>query len=233
MPRLLAAAIGPMASISRPGFVPLVEFEPGGFDYSSGVPRRRARLDHAAIARAFAPDGLHGVSAAQVARRAGVAKPTVYAHGGSKERVFLACVEVEVERLLSLLSEADLATRSQPVRSRLQALARAVIGHAKRYPDAARLLHLTARHRSSGVAAAVDGVLARLPARIALALRAHGPPDRVEQVAVALLGSAAALGLARPRDPEQAAAMLSEAFAAVLGPAVTGDDEEVRTVGVY
>lgn len=198
------------------------------------MPRPRARLDHAAIARAFAPDGLHGVSSAEVARHAGVAKPTIYAHGRSKERVFLACVEAEVERLLSLLSEADLATRSLPARSRLAALALAVIEHAVRYPDAARLLHMTARHRSSGVAADVDGALARLPARIALVLRADAAPKSAEQVAVALLGAAAALGLARPRDAAAAAGVLGDAFAGVLGPAEVSDEGgSVRTFGLY
>lgn len=198
------------------------------------MPRPRARLDHAAIARAFAPDGMHGVTSAEVARRAGVAKPTIYAHGGSKEGVFLACVEAEVERLLSLLSEADLATRSLPARSRLAALALAVIGHAVSHPDAARLLHVTARHRSSRVAGAVDAALARLPARIALVLRADATPESAEQVAVAVLAAAAALGFTRPREPAATAAMLGDAFATVLERTEVGGDEgSVQTVGLY
>jgi hypothetical protein len=148
--------------------------------------------------------------------------------------VFLACVEAEVERLLSLLSEADLATRSRPARSRLAALALAVIEHAVEYPEAARLLHFTARHRSSGVAAAVDGALARLPARIALVLRADATPESAEQVAAALLGAAAALGFTRPREPATAAGMLGDAFATVLEPSAVREEEEaVRTFGLY
>jgi AcrR family transcriptional regulator len=198
------------------------------------MPRPRARLDHAAIAFAFAPDGLHGVSSAEVARRAGVAKPTLYARGGSKESVFFACVEAEVERLLSLLAHADLATRTLPARLRLTAIALAVIGHVRAHPDAARLLHLTARHRSSGVAEAVDAALARLPARIARVLRTDATPESAEQVAVALLGAAAAVGFTRPGDPEAAAARLGEAFAAVLEPAPAGAEESaVQTVGLY
>lgn len=198
------------------------------------VPRPRAPLDYAAIARAFAPDGLHGVSSADVARCAGVAKPTLYAHGGSKEGVFLACVEAEVERLLSRLAEADRATRALPLRSRLTALALAVIEHATRYPEAARLLHVTARHRSSGVAAAVNAALARLPARIALGLRADATPESAEQVGVSLLAAAAALGFTRPREPGVQAAMLGEAFATAIVPGAAGPEEEpVQTVGLY
>src|SRR5215218_4854623 len=99
------------------------------------VPRPRARLDHAAIAAAFAPDGLHGVRAEDVARRAGVAKPTLYAHGRSKEAVFLACVEAEAERLLARLYDADVGTRDLGVAARATALARAVLEHAEAHPD--------------------------------------------------------------------------------------------------
>jgi AcrR family transcriptional regulator len=159
------------------------------------VPRPRARLDPAALTRAFAPDGLHGTSSAAVARSAGVAKPTVYAHAGSKEGAFAACVDAEVERLLTLLSEAELASRSAPARVRLAALAAAIIRHGRESPAAARLLHQTARHASSSVAAEVDAALARLPARIVAILRRDATPERAEIVAVALLGAASALAL--------------------------------------
>jgi AcrR family transcriptional regulator len=123
------------------------------------VPRPRARLDHAAIAAAFAPDGLHGVNAAEVARRANIAKPTLYAHGRSKDAVFLACVEAEAERLLAQLYDADLGTRDMGIAARASALARAVMDHAAAFPAGARLLHMTARHSSSSVAEEVDATL--------------------------------------------------------------------------
>ena len=120
------------------------------------MPRPRARLDSAGVTRAFAPDGLHGATSVAIARCAGVAKPTVYAHGGSKEAVFLACVEAEVEHMLGEISQADLQTRSFPARARITALAEAIIEHGRVNPAAARLLHVTARHTASGVASDVD-----------------------------------------------------------------------------
>src|SRR5690349_4831798 len=126
------------------------------------MPRPRARLDHARIAAAFAPDGLHGVSAAQVAARAGIAKPTLYAHGRSKEQVFLACVEAEVERLLDRLYAAEQRTRELTAARRAGALVLAILEHAARWPDSARLLHVTAHHRGSAVAGAVDAALERI-----------------------------------------------------------------------
>ncbi len=52
------------------------------------MPRPRASLDTAALARAFAADGLHGTSIERVAAAAGLAKPTLYARGGDKEELF-------------------------------------------------------------------------------------------------------------------------------------------------
>lgn len=183
------------------------------------MPRPRARLDPAAATHAFAPDGLHGATTTAIARAAGVAKPTVYAHGGSKDAVFLACVEAEVERLLTALTDADLRTRSSPARVRVAALAEAVIEHGRTQPAAARLLHATARHATSAVAADVDASLARLPARLAQILRRGTTPACADRVAPALLGAAAALALEPGRasgDPHAPAAMLGDAFAAVL-----------------
>jgi AcrR family transcriptional regulator len=68
--------------------------------------RPRAQLDTAALARAFAAGGLHGTSIDAVAATAGVAKPTLYARGGSKEALFALAVDAEVERLLERLDGA-------------------------------------------------------------------------------------------------------------------------------
>ncbi|MDQ6775376.1 MAG: TetR/AcrR family transcriptional regulator [Actinomycetota bacterium] len=202
------------------------------------MPRPRARLDHAAIARAFAPDGLHGARAADLARSAGVAKPTLYAHGQSKDALFLACVQAEVERLIAELSDAELTTREMLAPQRVSALIRAVLAHADAHPAGARLLHLTARHASSTVAEDVDAALARIPARVADALRhdlAHDTTGQLASaVATALVGAAGALAIARDLDASWSAQLIGDAFAAVLaaaGPSET--DEHVTVVGLY
>lgn len=198
------------------------------------MPRPRARLDPAAVTRAFAPSGLHGATSEAIARSAGVAKPTVYAHAGSKEAIFLACVEAEVERLLSEISQADLETRSLSARARVAALAEAIIEHGRTHPAAARLLHLTARHTGSGVATDVDAALTRLPAGIASILRRDTAPACAERLAPALLGAAAAIALSGGRDPDRDGAMLGEAFSAVLEPLDHGTEvERVQSIGLY
>ena len=66
--------------------------------------RRRQVLD-AAVA-VFAEQGFHGASMADVAIRAGVSKPSVYAHGGSKDELFAACLHQEAERLMRSMATA-------------------------------------------------------------------------------------------------------------------------------
>lgn len=200
------------------------------------MPRPRAHIDPAAVTRAFAPDGLHGATTHAIARCAGVAKPTLYVHGGSKESVFLACVEAEVERLLGDISQADLRTRSLHARARIAALAQAIIEHARVHPTGARLLHLTARHTASGVAGEVDAALARLPAQLASILRRDTTPACADRIAPALLGAAAALALfaSASVDPGADVALLGGAFTAVLeAPEDAATTDRVQTVGLY
>jgi AcrR family transcriptional regulator len=66
--------------------------------------RRRQVLD-AAVA-VFSEQGFHGASMDDVAARAGLSKPMVYAHGGSKDELFAACLQREAERLLRSVEAA-------------------------------------------------------------------------------------------------------------------------------
>jgi AcrR family transcriptional regulator len=203
------------------------------------VPRPRAILDQTAIAAAFAPDGLHGVSAGEVARCARVAKPTLYARGRSKEAVFLECVEAEVERLVARLHAADRRTEGRAPHHRAEALALALLDHAVRRPAAFRLLHVTARHRRSGVAADVDRALGRIPDRIAAALRRDLPASRddaarVRAAALALHGAAAALA-GQVEDRPAAAGLIGRAVATALRPPALAPILSERSIelGVY
>ncbi len=138
--------------------------------------RPRAQLDTAALARAFAADGLHGTSIDAVATAVGLAKPTLYTRGGDKQELFALAVEAEVERLLDRLH------------GELIDLARALDAYVRDAPAGARLLLLTARHGHSRVAARVERSLHRIPSGLA---RAVGGED-ADLVAAALLGGARA-----------------------------------------
>lgn len=66
--------------------------------------RRRQVLD-AAVA-VFSEEGFHDASMDAVAARAGVSKPMVYAHGGTKEELFSSCLRQEGDRLLRTVTAA-------------------------------------------------------------------------------------------------------------------------------
>jgi AcrR family transcriptional regulator len=70
----------------------------------SGAERRAQLL---AIARElFADKGFDGTSIEEIAGRAGVSKPVVYEHFGSKERVYVEVVELAVHRMLDKMTSA-------------------------------------------------------------------------------------------------------------------------------
>ena len=70
------------------------------------MPRPRAQLDTIALARAFAAAATASIGVPCSPPAAGLAKPTLYARGGSKEELFALAVDAEAERLLERLDGA-------------------------------------------------------------------------------------------------------------------------------
>lgn len=86
----------------------------------SGPERRRQLLD---VGRgAFAERGLDGTSMEEIASRAGVSKPVVYEHFGTKDGLYREVVAEEMERLERVIAESISKGRS---RARIE---RAVVG---------------------------------------------------------------------------------------------------------
>src|SRR6478609_1215014 len=104
---------------------------------------RRVEIDTTRLVEVFAGDGLHGVGIVEIARATGVAKPTLYRAYASKDALFLAAVEAEVERLLErlyaawsdALAHADAAAPARdPLASAIAALAAALIAYGEQQP---------------------------------------------------------------------------------------------------
>ncbi|HEX4109837.1 MAG TPA: helix-turn-helix domain-containing protein [Solirubrobacteraceae bacterium] len=193
--------------------------------------RPRAQIDLAALADAFAANGLHGTSSRALAEAVGLAKATLYVHGTSKEELLLRAVQGEVERVLDRLHAAERATIGRGARERATAAARALLDHAAARPAGARLLAQTARHAGSVVALAVDEELQRIPDRIEHGLRRDLAADGLEASGAAFLARAlhgAASAVARVRDGEQrpARATLAAMCASMIPerPPPTGQD---------
>jgi AcrR family transcriptional regulator len=182
--------------------------------------RARAHIDTAALADAFAGDGLRGTSSATLALALGIAKPTLYVHGQSKEALFLRAVEAEVERVLDPLHAAEAATAGRSARDRAVGSAEALLAHAGARPLGARLLYSTASHRNSAVADSVEAALRRPRNRIEGALTRDLAADRLDPsraplYARALHGAAVALVL-DGGAPQTARPILAALAAAVV-----------------
>jgi len=71
--------------------------------------RARKQLDFRTVAEALTDPYLEHVSMASVARRLGVAKPTLYRMAGSREELISLSIDAEAERLLEHVHRGGLA----------------------------------------------------------------------------------------------------------------------------
>jgi AcrR family transcriptional regulator len=70
-------------------------------------PAHAVSIDLRAVAAALAVLGTEHARGTDLARAAGVAKPTLYARFGSREALIEACVENEAEQLIEWVARAD------------------------------------------------------------------------------------------------------------------------------
>ena len=129
--------------------------------------RPKATIEPSRLVSAFAANGLHGASSDQLARLAGVSKPTLYAHGHTKESLFLLTAEAEVERLLERLYRAERLTRGRNARDRAKGTAHAILNHGAARPDGLRLLARITLDEPAPATAPVTAAVVRIPERIA------------------------------------------------------------------
>src|SRR6266702_3694585 len=90
----------------------------------TGTQRRQQLLD---VARALlAEKGFEATSVEEIAHRAAVSKPVVYAHFGGKEGIYAVVVDREMRRVLDLI-ESALAEPGHPTRL-IERAAQALVG---------------------------------------------------------------------------------------------------------
>ena len=161
--------------------------------------REQQMLD-AAVA-VFSASGFHDASMDEIAARAGISKPMVYAYLGSKEELFLACLHREGTRLMeavaSAVAPAD-APRLLPDEQLWRGL-RAFFAFVGAHRDGWRVLYRQARGTEPFVAELaamrarmVDVVSALLSRVIAGSGRSPRPMD-VTAMAYALVGAGESL----------------------------------------
>ena len=86
---------------------------------------RREHVIEAAIAT-FAAEGYHGASTTDIARRAGISQPYIYALFRNKQELFLAAYHTVVERIRARLVAAAEGEREDP-EARMQAMGEAYL----------------------------------------------------------------------------------------------------------
>jgi AcrR family transcriptional regulator len=186
--------------------------------------RRRQVLD-AAIA-VFSEEGLHGASMDAIATRAGVSKPLVYAHGGTKDELFAACLAREADRLMTAMTAAvgtGGATGPGDVEGRLFRALRAFFHAVTTHRQGWTVLY---RQASTGeFAGQVDAARRGIVGRAAelLAPELGGSVEAAEPIAHTLVGAAEGLtdwwlGTEHPATEEAPADVLARMLTAIVWP---------------
>jgi AcrR family transcriptional regulator len=173
--------------------------------------REQQMLD-AAVA-VFARLGYYDASVDAIAEAAGVSKPMVYAYLGTKEQLFIACLQREGDRLATALARAaedGLAPDEQLWRG-----LRAFFGFVADHRDGWQVLHRQARTHErfgevratirAGLAQMLSVLLTRAGTGAGLLVR----PDDADTIGYALVGAAEAAAdrmLEHPRATPEATA---------------------------
>jgi AcrR family transcriptional regulator len=141
--------------------------------------RARRQLDFQAVAEALTDPALERASMASVARRLGVAKPTLYRMAGSRDELIALSIDAEAERLLEQIHGGGLPAFFQFVR---ESPAGFVLLFGGRYPEARqavrRVENRLARESSEVVAAGLLGLVAGI-ARRAIENGVLAEPERL------------------------------------------------------
>ncbi|KUJ47697.1 TetR/AcrR family transcriptional regulator [Micromonospora maris] len=158
--------------------------------------REQQMLD--AAVRVFSRHGYHGASMDEVAERAGISKPMVYAYLGTKEELFIACLHREATRMMEAIAGA--AVPGLPADERLWHGLRAFFGFVGVHRDGWAVLYRQARAERA-FADELAGMRARIVEVVVgmldHALRAEGrevAETELEVVAYALVGATESLG---------------------------------------
>ncbi len=121
----------------------------------TGQQRREQLLDVGR--RLFAERGFEGTSIEEIAKDAGVSKPVVYEHFGSKEGLYVVVVHREVERLLAM---ATAILGGPNTREKFEAAAVALLRYIEDNSDGFRILVRDSAAPGSGMFGSLLGDLA-------------------------------------------------------------------------
>lgn len=166
---------------------------------------KRNRILQAAI-RAYGRHGYEKTTVADIARRAGVGKATIYYHFKGKDHIFEAAVEQEIEAFFAELQRAVDAAGDTEARFRV--LLKTALAQLKRRRYLARLADAEPRTLSELTQPLLRGMYERLIRLLASILRAGiedgslwvDDPDQVALIAVGALAGVSKVLAVLDRD---------------------------------
>lgn len=187
----------------------------------------------------FAQRGFHAATMDEVAERAGVSKPMVYAYLGTKDELFVACLRREAGRLLEAV--AGVVDPQLPPDEQLWRGLRGFFTYVGAHRDGWAVLYRQARTREPFASELADmrrAMVEVIAEKLAATLAGHGrpvPAEELETMALALVGAGESLAdrlVDTPQvDPERTATRLMSAI--WLGAQRQLDGEIWRPAGVH
>ncbi|HET9444289.1 MAG TPA: TetR/AcrR family transcriptional regulator [Acidimicrobiales bacterium] len=151
------------------------------------APRRRRQLLDVAI-ECFAARGFHGTSMDDVALAAGVTKPVLYQHFGSKRDLYLQILEDVGSQLMEAIAKATAAAGGP--HEQVEAGFAAYVGFLQERPQAFPLLFGGGAKRDAEFAEAVSRVEDSIARFIAVLIAADVADEHRQVMAYAVVGMA-------------------------------------------
>jgi AcrR family transcriptional regulator len=149
--------------------------------------RRRRQLLNVA-GRAFAVGGYHGTSMDDVAEAAGVTKPVLYQHFGSKRELYIELLDDTAQQLMTAITEAT--SRAGSPRAQVENGVAAYFGFVAEHEGAFRLLFGGGTKRDLEFAGAVASVEEAIADVIAALIAADIDQDHRAVLGHAIVGMA-------------------------------------------
>jgi AcrR family transcriptional regulator len=138
-----------------------------------GVPRAEREADILEAAGAvFAANGYHAASMDEIAERAGITKPVIYTHFGSKEGLYIAYIESAGQELLSRMRAS--APPDATPEQRLRAGAIEFLTFVGERREGWQVLYAEAAARGGPLAGEIADLRSRIAAIVAAAIVAGG-----------------------------------------------------------
>jgi AcrR family transcriptional regulator len=186
----------------------------------SGRERREQLIDVGR--KLFADKGFEAVTIEEIAAKAGVSKPVVYEHFGSKDGLYAVIVDREMNFLLGLIS--DSLTATQP-RALLEQAARALFDYIEGRSDGFRVLvrDSPVAQNTGNFASLLRDVASQVEARLAQEFDAKSFPSKAAPMyANMLVGMVALTGqwwldVRKPKKDEVVAHVVNLAWNGIVG----------------